>query len=219
MAGAAVSSSTFTVSPRREARHGLGRERCGGAPARAHLRHWSQQISRMATIAALSVVWHARSMIPGSAASSGEGSPPSRRWVSRALSDFRAVVFAGTPAAETIERGFLTYLGVLERERSTYLALAQLGHVSGPGADEHLASYIAAAGDVVTEVMYARFPGIAAGSELGRTWGQALAGMSHHVADRWVRTPWAPKEHVARSLARLVLPALEDRLHDDSTPP
>jgi AcrR family transcriptional regulator len=141
------------------------------------------------------------------------------RWVSRALSDFRAVVFAGPPAAETIERGFLAYLGVLERERSTYLALAQLGHVSGPGADEHLASYISDAGDVVTEVMYARFPGIPAGSELGRTWGQALAGMSHHVADRWVRTPWAPKEHVARSLARLVLPALEDSLHDQSTPP
>ena len=228
-------------------------------------------------VAALTVVWQARSMTPGYAPSTGDGSPRNRararsdrrdalvqralttlgelgetatmedlatgmgvnkaalyryfgnraglhraligRWVSRALSDFRAVVFAAPPAAETIERGFLTYLGVLERERSTYLALAQLGHVSGPGADEHLASYIAAAGDVVTEVMYARFPGIPAGSELGRTWGQALAGMSHHVADRWVRTPWAPKEHVARSLARLVLPALEDTLHDQSTPP
>ena len=141
------------------------------------------------------------------------------RWVSRALSDFRTVVFAGAPATDTIEHGFLTYLGVLERDRSTYLALAQLGHVSGPGGEEHLASYIAAAGDVVTEVMYSRFPGVPPGSELGRTWGQALAGMSHHVADRWVRAPWAPKEDVARSLARLVLPALEKHLHDRSTPP
>jgi AcrR family transcriptional regulator len=141
------------------------------------------------------------------------------RWVSRALSDFRAVVFARPPAPATIEHGFLTYLGVLERERSTYLALAQLGHVAGPGGDEHLAAYIAAAGDVVTEVMYSRFPDVPAGSELGRTWGQALAGMTHHVADRWARAPWAPKEDVARSLTRLVLPALEHSLHDRSTPP
>lgn len=136
------------------------------------------------------------------------------RWVSRALSDFRTVVFAGTPAAETIELGFLTYLDVLERQRSTYLALARLGHVSGPDSEEHLTGYIAAAGDVATEIMYSRFP---AGGELGRTWGQALAGMSHHVADRWVRKPWAPKEHVARSLAGLVRPALEDSLHDLNT--
>jgi AcrR family transcriptional regulator len=141
------------------------------------------------------------------------------RWVSRALSDFRAVVFAGPPAPAMIESGFLAYLGVLERERSTYLALTQLGHVAGPGGEEHLAAYIAAAGDVVTEIMYARFPGIPAGGELGRTWGQALAGMSHHVADRWARAPWAPKEDVARSLSRLVLPALEASLHDGSTPP
>jgi AcrR family transcriptional regulator len=141
------------------------------------------------------------------------------RWVSHALSDFRSVVFAGPPSAETIERGFLAYLGVLERERSTYLALAQLGHVAGPRGEEHLAAYIAAAGDVVTEVMYSRFPGVPPGSELGRTWGQALAGMSHHVADRWARAPWAPKEDVARSLTRLVLPALEHSLHDRSTPP
>jgi AcrR family transcriptional regulator len=141
------------------------------------------------------------------------------RWVSRALSDFRAVVFAGPPAPETIEHGFLTYLVVLERERSTYLALAQLGHVAGPRGEEHLATYIAAAGEVVTEVMYARFPGVPSGSELGRTWGQALAGMTHHVADRWVRAPWAPKEDVARSLTRLVLPALEEGLHERSTPP
>jgi AcrR family transcriptional regulator len=140
------------------------------------------------------------------------------RWVSRALSDFRAVVFAGPPAPE-IEHGFLTYLGVLERERSTYLALAQLGHVAGPRGEEHLAAYIAAAGDVVTDVMYSRFPGIPAGSEVGRTWGQALAGMTHHVADRWVRAPWAPKEDVARSLTRLVLPALDHSLHERSTPP
>jgi AcrR family transcriptional regulator len=141
------------------------------------------------------------------------------RWVSRALSDFRAVVFACPPAAEMIERGFLAYLDVLERERSTYLALAQLGHVAGPRGEEHLSAYIAAAGDVVTEVMYARLPGVPAGGELGRTWGQALAGMSHHVADRWARTPWAPKEDVARSLSRLVLPALEGSLHHRSTPP
>jgi AcrR family transcriptional regulator len=136
------------------------------------------------------------------------------RWVSRALADFRAVVLAGPPTAGMIERGFLAYLDVLERERSTYLALAQLGHVAGPRGDEHLSAYIAAAGDVVAEVMYARFPGVPAGSELGRTWGQALAGMSHHVADRWARAPWAPKEEVARSLARLVLPAREASLHD-----
>jgi AcrR family transcriptional regulator len=141
------------------------------------------------------------------------------RWVSRALSDFRAVVFAGPPAAEMIEHGFLAYLGVLERERSTYLALTQLGHVAGPGGEEHLAAYIGAAGDVVTEVMYDRFPGVPPGGELGRTWGQALAGMSHHVADRWARAPWAPKEDVARSLSRLVLPALEASLHDRSTSP
>jgi AcrR family transcriptional regulator len=141
------------------------------------------------------------------------------RWVSRALSDFRAVVFAGPPAPEMIERGFLAYLGVLERERSTYLALTQLGHVAGPGGEEHLAAYIAAAGDVVTEVMYARFPGVPPGGELGRTWGQALAGMSHHVADRWARAPWAPKEDVARSLSRLVRPALEGSIHNRSTPP
>jgi AcrR family transcriptional regulator len=141
------------------------------------------------------------------------------RWVSRALSDFRAVVLAEPPAPETIERGFLAYLDVLERERSTYLALAQLGHVAGPRGEGHLAAYIAAAGDVVTEVMYSRFAGVPAGSELGRTWGQALAGMTHHVADRWVRAPWAPKEDVARSLTRLVLPALEHSLHDRSTPP
>jgi len=141
------------------------------------------------------------------------------RWVSRALSDFRAVVFAAPPAPEMIERGFLAYLGVVERERSTYVALTQLGHVSGPGGEEHVAAYVAAAGDVVTEVMYARFPGVPAGGELGRTWGQALAGMSHHVADRWARAPWAPKEDVARSLSRLVRPALEASIHDRSTPP
>jgi AcrR family transcriptional regulator len=141
------------------------------------------------------------------------------RWVSRALSDYRAAVSAGPPAPETIEHGFLTYLGVLERDRSTYLALAQLGHVAGPRGEEHLASYIATAGEVVTEVMYSRFPGIPPGSELGRTWGQALAGMTHHVADRWVRAPWAPKEAVANSLTRLVLPALAEGLHDRSTPP
>ena len=56
------------------------------------------------------------------------------RWVSRALSDFRADVLAGPPGPETIEHGFRTYLGVLERERSTYFALAQLGHVSGATA-------------------------------------------------------------------------------------
>jgi AcrR family transcriptional regulator len=89
------------------------------------------------------------------------------RWVSRALADFRAVVFAGPPAPEMIERGFLAYLGVLERKRSTYLALTQLAHVAGPGGEEHLAAYIAAAGDVVTEVMYSRFPGVPAGGELG----------------------------------------------------
>ena len=141
------------------------------------------------------------------------------RWVSRALSDFRAVVLAELPAPETIERGFLAYLDVLERERSTYLALARLGHVAGPRGEEHLAAYIAAAGDVVTETLYSRFVGIPAGSELGRTWGQALAGMTHHVADRWVRAPWAPKEDVARSLTRLVLPALAEGLQDRSTPP
>jgi AcrR family transcriptional regulator len=136
------------------------------------------------------------------------------RWVTRTLADFRAVVLAGPPAAEMIERGFLAYLDVLERERSTYLAIAQLGHVAGPRGEEHLSAYIAAAGDVVAEVMYAQFPGVPAGSELGRTWGQALAGMSHHVADHWARAPWAPKEEVAHSLARLVLPALEASLHD-----
>jgi AcrR family transcriptional regulator len=140
------------------------------------------------------------------------------RWVSRALSDFRAHVFTGPFAPEMIERGFLAYLDVVERERSTYLALTKLGHVAGPGGEEHLAAYIAAAGDVVTEVMYARFPGVPAGGELGRTWGQALAGMSHHVADRWAREPWAPKENVARSLARLVGPVLEASSHDRSTP-
>jgi hypothetical protein len=30
------------------------------------------------------------------------------------------------------------YLGVLERERSTCLALTQLGQVAGPGGEEHL---------------------------------------------------------------------------------
>ena len=39
------------------------------------------------------------------------------------------------------------------------IALTQLGHVAGPGGEEHLAAYMAAAGDVVTEVMYDRFPG------------------------------------------------------------
>jgi AcrR family transcriptional regulator len=141
------------------------------------------------------------------------------RWVSRALSDFRALVFTGPVAPEMIEQGFLAYLGVLERERSTYLALTRLGHVAGPGGEEHLVAYIAAAGDAVTEVMYARFPGVPAGGELGRTWGQALAGMSHHVADRWAREPWAPKEDVARSLARLVGPVLEASTHDRSPPP
>lgn len=141
------------------------------------------------------------------------------RWVSRALAEFRAVVLTGPPAPEMIERGFLAYLSVLEQQRSTYLALTQLGHVTGPGGEEHLAAYIAAAGDVVTEVMYARFAGVPAGGELGRTWGQALAGMSHHVADRWARAPWAPKEDVARSLSRLVRPALEASIHDRSTPP
>ena len=77
---------------------------------------------------------------------------------------------------------------------------------------------MAAAGDVVTEMMYELFPGIPPGSELGRTWGQALAGMSHHVADRWARTPWASKEDVARSLARLVLPALDNSLHAQPNP-
>jgi AcrR family transcriptional regulator len=141
------------------------------------------------------------------------------RWVSRALSDFRAHVFIGPLVPEMIERGFLAYLGVLEQERSTYLALTRLGHVSGPGGEAHLAAYIAAAGDAVTEVMYARCSGIPAGGELGRTWGQALAGMSHHVADRWAREPWAPKEDVARSLSRLVSPALEASFHDRSPPP
>ena len=37
------------------------------------------------------------------------------------------------PAAEMTEHGFLSYLDALERERSTYLALTQLGHVAGPG--------------------------------------------------------------------------------------
>jgi AcrR family transcriptional regulator len=141
------------------------------------------------------------------------------RWVSRALSDYRAVVLAGPPDAGAIEHGFLAYLDVLERERSTYLALTQLGHVAGPRGEEHLAAYIAAAGDVVTETMYSRLPGIPAGSEIGRTWGQALAGMTHHVADRWARAPWAPKEDIARSLTQLVLPALERTLHDPSTTP
>jgi len=141
------------------------------------------------------------------------------RWVSRALSDYRAIVLANPPNADAIERGFLAYLDVLERERSTYLALAQLGHVSGPRGEEHLSTYIAAAGDVVTETMYSLLPGVPAGSELGRTWGQALAGMSHHVADRWARAPWAPKEDVARSLTRLVLPALERTFHDRSPTP
>jgi AcrR family transcriptional regulator len=141
------------------------------------------------------------------------------RWVSRALSDFRAAVFAGPPAAEMIERGFLAYLDVLERKRSTYLALARLGHVAGPRGEEHLSAYIAAAGDVVTDVMDSRFPGVPAGGELGRTWGQALAGMSYHVADRWARTPWASKEDVARSLSRLVLPALDSSLNHRPTPP
>ena len=118
-----------------------------------------------------------------------------------------------------IERGFLAYLGVLERERSTYLALAQLGHVAGPRGEGHLAAYIAAAGDVVTEILYSRFAGVPAGSELGRTWGQALAGMTHHVADRWVRAPWAPKEAVANSLTRLVFPALDHSFHDRPTLP
>jgi AcrR family transcriptional regulator len=141
------------------------------------------------------------------------------RWVSRSLSDFRSAVNAGPPAAEMIEHGFLSYLDALERERSTYLALTQLGHVAGPAGAQHLAAYISAAGDVVTEVMYSRFPGVPAGSELGRTWGQALAGMSHHVADRWARAPWAPKEQVARSLSRLVVPALEGALRDPSNRP
>jgi AcrR family transcriptional regulator len=141
------------------------------------------------------------------------------RWVSRALSDFRAIVLAGPPDPAVIEMGFLAYLDVLERERSTYLGLSQLGQVAGPGSEVHLSAYIAAAGDVVTEVMYSRFPGVPEGGELGRTWGQALAGMSHHVADRWARAPWAPKEEVARSLTRLVLPSLRDRLHDPSPPP
>jgi AcrR family transcriptional regulator len=141
------------------------------------------------------------------------------RWVSRSLSDFRAAVIAGPPAAEMIEHGFLSYLDALEWERSTYLALTQLGHIAGPAGAQHLATYISAAGDVVTQVMYARFPGVPSGSELGRTWGQALAGMSHHVADRWARAPWAPKEEVARSLSRLIVPALEGRLHDPSNRP
>jgi hypothetical protein len=118
-----------------------------------------------------------------------------------------------------IEHGFLSYLDALERERSTYLALTQLGHIAGPAGAQHLATYISAAGDVVTQVMYSRFPGVPSGSELGRTWGQALAGMSHHVADRWARAPWAPKEEVARSLSRLIVPALEGRLHDPSNRP
>jgi hypothetical protein len=108
---------------------------------------------------------------------------------------------------------------VLQRDRSIYLALTELGHVAGPGGGAHLTTYIAAAGDVVTEVMYARFAGIPSLGEPGRTWGQALAGMSHHVADRWAREPWAPKEDVARSLSRLVVPALAASLHDRSTPP
>jgi AcrR family transcriptional regulator len=135
-------------------------------------------------------------------------------WVSRALADYRTTVLTAHPTGQVIEAGFLTYLSVLDRERSTYLALTRLGHVSGPRAEEHLAGYIAAAGDFVTQIMYQRFPGVPPGSELGRTWGQALAGMSHHVADRWARAPWAPKEDVARSLARLVGPALENSLHD-----
>jgi AcrR family transcriptional regulator len=140
------------------------------------------------------------------------------RWVSQALSDFRTVVMAGPPAPEMIERGFLAYLGVLQRDRSTYLALTELGHVAGPGGGAHLATYIAAAGDVVTDVMHARFAGIPALGEPGRTWGQALAGMAHHVADRWAREPWASKEDVARSLSRLVGPALEASIHDRSSP-
>ena len=141
------------------------------------------------------------------------------RWVSRSLSEFRAAVIAGPPAAGMIEHGFLSYLDALERERSTYLALTHLGHIAGPAGAQHLATYISAAGDVVTEVMYSRFPGVPSGSELGRTWGQALAGMSHHVADRWARAPWAPKEEVARSLSRLIVPALEGSLHDPSNRP
>lgn len=140
-------------------------------------------------------------------------------WVSRVLADYRAAVLAEQPTAQAIEAGFLAYLGALERERSTYLALTQLGHVTGPGAEEHLASFVTAAGDVVTKMLYELFPGVPHGSELGRTWGQALAGMSHHVADHWARAPWAPKEDVARSLTRLVLPALDDSLHDQPNSP
>jgi AcrR family transcriptional regulator len=141
------------------------------------------------------------------------------QWISRAMADDRAAAVSDRPTGLAIEAGFLVYLGALERERTTYLALTQLGHVSGPGAEEHLASLIAATGDAVTEMIYERFPGVRPGSEIGRTWGQAIAGMSHHVADRWARAPWAPKEDVARSLARLVLPALDDKLHDRPDPP
>lgn len=62
-----------------------------------------------------------------------------------------------------------------------------------------------------TEVMYSRFPGVPAGSEIGRTWGQALADMTHHVADRWARAPWAPKEDVARSLTASCFPPVCSR--------
>jgi AcrR family transcriptional regulator len=140
-------------------------------------------------------------------------------WVSRALSDYRANVLGGRPSAQSIESGFLAYLTFLEQERSTYLALSQLGHVAGPRAEEHVATFIASAGDVVTRTMYALFPGVPPGSELGRTWGQALAGMAHHVADRWARSPWASKEEVAHSLARLVGPALESTMDKQPRPP
>jgi AcrR family transcriptional regulator len=140
-------------------------------------------------------------------------------WVSRALSDYRANVLGGRPGPQSIESGFLAYLTFLEQERSTYLALSQLGHVAGPRADEHVAMFIASAGDVVTRTMSALLPGVPPGSELARTWGQALAGMAHHVADRWARAPWASKEDVAHSLARLVGPALESTMHKHPRPP
>jgi AcrR family transcriptional regulator len=140
-------------------------------------------------------------------------------WVSRALSDYRANLLGGRPSAQSIESGFLAYLTFLEQERSTYLALSELGHVAGPRAEEHVATFIASAGDVVTRTMYALFPGVPPGSELGRTWGQALAGMAHHVADRWARSPWASKEEVAHSLARLVGPALESTMDKQPRPP
>jgi hypothetical protein len=105
----------------------------------------------------------------------------------------RAVVFAGPPAPEMIERGFLSHLAVLERERSTYLARTQTWtrrRSRWRGAPGRLHRRRRRCSD---RVMYDRFPGVPPAGELGRTWGQALACVSHHVADPGPGRPGHPR--------------------------